>query len=321
MKKLLIITNLFWVCVIVLPSFVQPGNLAPTGLNSTYHLIDASLVKLMAESYRDNYVNTYLKKQPSIIDKTNGKFNNVDSRTIWFSKEKLTQFINDMDAEAAQHNNQSVSGIRFYYIKYPDATNWSKYKYLTDPSMMPQNYKERHSLVLVPTYLDNNTHYHTDFDPRKVDATGKFKDMPTVMDELIKSEGTAIEPTQIQAFNLKNKEILVKPLPTLIKQLPVNTNYPGLHPFSEVKACMLSGDDSGSDLSVTNAGGIIPPYGVNGGAAFMIKKPGGGSLGQVSMNNIIDIPCSGATLMLYVDGLMRCGKFDRSDINIVVPKN
>lgn len=289
-------SNLFWVCVIVLPSFVQPRNLAPTGLNSTYHLIDASLVKMMAESYRDNYINTYFKKKPSAMDNTNGKFNNIDSRTIWFSKEKLTEFIADMDIEAAK-NNSSVSGIRFYYVKYPDATNWSKYKYLTDPAMMPSNYKERHSLVLVPTYLDNTTQYHMDFDPRKVDNTGKFKDMPTVMDELIRSEETAIDLSQIQTFNRENKDKLKIPLllPQL-KQRPMDTNYSGMNPCSDMKAAMLSGDDTGSDLSVTNGGGIIPPYSGANSASMAVRGRG---------NN--DVPCSGATLMLYIDGFKKCG--------------
>lgn len=319
MKKLLIITNLFWVCVIVLPSFVQPGNTNPAN-TSSYHLLDASLVKMMSQSYKDNYIYTYLKKRTTFEDKTNGVRNTEDSRTIWFSKEKLTQFLNDMDMEANTHNNSSVSGIRFYYIKYPKGVDWSKYKYFTDPSMkMPTQYQERHSLILVPTYLDNSTGYHTDFDPRQVDATGKFKDMGTVMDELIAKESIPLAPPLIRELNKKYD----KKDDGKNNFLPTNINYPGRNPVSDqCKISIVSADDSGSDPSIINGGGIIPPYGVGGPPALMIKTKAGGSINsQASMNNIIDVPCSGATLMLYIDGYKKCGKYERSAIDIAVPKN
>ncbi len=297
MKKLLILTNVLWLSLFVFTGF-KPLDKIQTISPSTYHLIDASLVKLMSENYREFYVKTFIKKKATVIDNSNGIQNNVDSRTIWFSKEKLTQFLNDMDAQAALHGG-AVSGIRFYYIKYPDATNWGKYKYFTDPAMkLPTSYQNRHSLLLVPTYLDPTTQFHTDFDPRRFDnTTNKFVDLPTVLDELIKNEEKPIPQSSIQAYNNSTNEN--NWIPVTANLLPINTNTFGLNELSKSKAAMLNADNSGTNAAAANGGGIIPPYGEEASSAVMAKK----SPSKFS----VDVPCSGAKLMLFVDGYMTCG--------------
>lgn len=310
MKKLLILTNVLWASLFLLSGFKPLKDIKDVA--STYHLIDASLVKLMSESYRDNYINTYFKKRSTYEDKTNGVRNSEDSRTIWFSKERLLQFISDMDTEAATHKS-TVSGIRFYYIKYPENPNWKTYKYLQQD--VPTVYEKRHSLMLVPTYLDSTTQYHTDFDPRRYDTNAKkFKDMPSVMQELIAAESIPI--TQAQVSYMKEKGVTITDPQTKSTQI----NIPGLNIASINKAAIVTADDSGDNAGIANGGGLIPPFGVNNNqASVMIKKVGSGAVGQASMANTIDVPCSGATLMLYVDGFKKCGKQEKNII--VTPKN
>lgn len=297
MKKLLILTNVLWLSLFVFTGF-KPLDKIQTISPSTYHLIDASLVKLMSENYREFYVKTFIKKKATVIDNSNGVQNNVDSRTIWFSKEKLTQFLNDMDAQAASHGG-SVSGIRFYYIKYPDAENWAKYKYFTDPAMkLPTSYQNRHSLLLVPTYLDPTTQFHTDFDPRRYDAVNnKFVDLPTVLDELVRGEEKPIPPASIEAYNKSNKE---HQIPVTANLLPRNTNTYGINVLSDNKVAMLNADNSGTDAAAANGGGIIPPYGEEAPPALMKST-------NVSIKQGSNVPCTGAKLMLFVDGYMKCG--------------
>lgn len=265
MKKLLIITNLFWISIILFPAFIKPNQPNNTAAGSSYHLIDASLVKIMANNYRDFYVNTYFKKKPQVQDKTNGIFNNIDSRSIWFSSKKIKEFMADMERESLACGD-SLSGIRFYYIKYPEKKIWDGYKYFV-ASNLPQNYQNRHSLMLVPTYYNKTTQFHTDFDPREYEAPGKPKDMSTVMDSLITLEGE----------NTKSNLT------------------PGL---INGKAAIMGPDNSGANANMANGGGLIPPYPPAG--SFRLATP--------SLGIKINVPCSGADLMVYVDGHFKCGQ-------------
>jgi hypothetical protein len=265
MKKLLIITNLFWISIILFPAFIKPNQPNTIAAGSSYHLIDASLVKIMANKYRDFYVNTYYKKKPQVLDNTNGIFNNIDSRSIWFSSKKIKEFMNDMESESLAHGD-SLSGIRFYYIKYPEKKIWDGYKYFV-ASDLPQNYQNRHSLILVPTYYNTETKFQTDFDPREYDSKGKPIDMSIVMDNLISNED------QETISNIK---------PGLVKG----------------KAAIMGPDNSGANANMANGGGLIPPYPPAG--SFRLATP--------SLGIKINVPCSGADLMVYVDGHFKCGQ-------------
>lgn len=269
MKKLLIFSNLFWISIILFPSFIKPNQPNSAVAGSSYHLIDASLVKLMIENYRDFYVNTFIKKKTTaagtiILDKTNGTQNNIDSRSNWFSVEKIREFMFDMDSLSLK-NGTKLSGIRFYYIKYPEPKTWVKYDYFKSTGL-PQNYQNRHSLMLVPTYFNKENGFQTDFDPRKYVA-GKPMDMGIVLDSLIKKE---------------NQETLFDSRTGLVAS----------------KAAILGADNSGGNASMANGGGLIPPY----------PPAGSAKMAAPSLGIQINVPCSGADLMVYVDGHIKCGQ-------------
>jgi hypothetical protein len=265
MKKLLIITNLFWVCVIVLPSFVQPGNTNPAN-TSSYHLIDASLAKMMAENYRNFYVNTFLKKMPTVMDQANGTRNNNDSRSVWFSIKKLKDYIRDMEASSLSCSTQdSLSGLRFYFIRYPErdlkkADNaWNQYGYFSKTNM-PKDYANRHSLMIVPTRYDKSADLDIDYDPRFCTA-GKFDNLSIVMKRLISLE---------KSENTLNR---------------VNAGS------DLAKSSFITSDDSDAGSVAVNRGSIIPPPYQQGGSSLRFN-----------------VPCSGASLMNFVDGYDNCGQ-------------
>ena len=264
MKKLLIITNVIWVCVIVLPSFIQPGNTNPAN-TSSYHLIDASLAKLMAENYRNFYVNTFMKKMPTTVDQANGTRNNNDSRSVWFSIKKLKEYIRDMEASSLSCSKEdSLSGLRFYFIRYPErdvnkTTNpWNKYVYFSKTNM-PIDYANRHSLMIVPTRYDKAMDLDVDYDPRFCTA-GKFDNLSKVMNKLI-----ALEPNE-----------------NTLTSYDVGASLR--------KSAFIMPDDSYLKSTAVNRGSIIPPpYQTNSAIR-------------------INVPCSGASLMNYVDGFDNCGQ-------------
>jgi hypothetical protein len=283
MKKLLIFSNLFWISVILFPAFIKPTQPNTSAAGSSYHLIDASLVKIMTENYRDFYVNTFIKKRPTaagtvILDKSNGSQNNIDSRSIWFSANKIREFMNDMERESLSHGD-SLSGIRFYYIKYPEKKIWDLYGYFR-ASELPQSYQNRHSLMLVPTYFNKITQFQTDFDPRSYDSLTKtYPDMATVMETLIKRE---------------NQETKGFSRPGLIAG----------------KAAISAPDNSGSNASMANGGGLIPPY----------PPAGSEKMESPRLQLLINVPCSGADLMVYVDGHIKCGQTIKASSSTSVNK-
>lgn len=265
MKKLLIITNLFWVSLFGFMAF------KPTAPSSSYHLIDASLAKMMAQNYRDFYIKTYLKNNPMASGV--GQNNSNDSRTIWFSSKKIREFMRDMEVQslANSRGRDSLSGLRFYYIKYPQQTEWNKYAYFNQNNL-PLNYKNLHSLMVVPTYFDTQTKTHVDYDPRRYGSDGKPTLISQVFNDLIAKE--------------KNNE--------------TNSQNPrGLNGVALNKASIIMPDNSDIVANSINAGGLIPPP------------------WNKTSKMTFEIPCSGADLMNYVDGIEKCGnqevKLDKSN--------
>jgi hypothetical protein len=269
MKKLLIVSNLFWISLFIFSGFIKPSMPKNATADDGYHLIDASLAKLMAENYRNFYVNTFIKKKltaagTTIMDKTNGTQNGMDSRSVWFSIKVLEKYIQDMKTSSKMCNDSTpLSGLRFYFIKYPerkleDSQNpWRKYGYFNNTNM-PANYAERHSLMIVPTRHDSSNETEVDYDPRFCVA-GKFTDLSTVMNNLISKE--------------LNNEITLS-----------NPAGPDLS-----KAAFIMPDDSYTKSTAINRGSVSPPP----------------NQYRVSGNTVV--PCNGTSLMNFVDGYDNCG--------------
>ena len=97
------------------------------------------LIKVLIDNYRQN--------QMIAINETMGI---TDANSIWFDLTKLKNFIKKLEHEALKINpecTQEDLGIRFYYAAYPKIENWD----IMESHPVPQEYSERHTLVMVPT--------------------------------------------------------------------------------------------------------------------------------------------------------------------------
>lgn len=254
MKKMLILTNLLWLSVFVFMAFKPDKSIVKPNAASAYTLVNASLVDLMGINYRTNYIN------PSRNFGTKKVNYNTDSRSCWFGLDKLESFIADMKTA-----NPLMNGLRFYFIQYPnDQATWDKYPYLKDISPL---YKNRHTLMMIPTYFDGT--YDVDFDPRKNGTDGKPANIVDVMDKLIKNEAT--EPNILQSTNNATKAPVLMP-----------------------KGTSTSSTD---DPSIINGGSLIPPPPDFLNSSKLTATPSNG----------IDVPCSGARLLPYFDYKSKCG--------------
>ncbi len=274
MKKLLIITNLFWVCVIVLPSFVQSENTNPAN-TSPYHLVDASLAKMMADNYRKNYIDMRRRvgKYPNFTYPANVN----DARSIWFSLEMLKTFISDIETQGTAAGKMP-SGLRFYYIQYPAQILPTNNTYAYFDGVDPK-FANLHSLMSVPTYFDATANINVDYDPRK-----GIQPISEVFDNLIAGEKT-------------NKENVNR------------SKSPSLNSFKANVLLSNNLDDNPTDpANVANQGQMIPPpY-------------------NTSSVSKINVPCSGANLMIYFDWNGTCGQksvsIDKTgSIGSQMPKN
>ncbi|MDM1557447.1 hypothetical protein PYS58_18870 [Chryseobacterium indologenes] len=112
------------------------------------------LIKALIDNYRQNQMNA--------INETMGI---KDAHSIWFDLPKLKNFINQIEHEASKINpecTQEDLGIRFYYAAYPKIENWD----IMESHPVPEEYSERHTLVMVPTLKKENENgeiIHFDF--------------------------------------------------------------------------------------------------------------------------------------------------------------
>lgn len=101
--------------------------------------MSTELIKALIDNYRQN--------QMSAINEAIGI---NDAHSIWFDLPKLKNFISLIEQEARVINPECTPedlGIRFYYAAYPKIENWE----IMESHPVPQEYSERHTLVMVPT--------------------------------------------------------------------------------------------------------------------------------------------------------------------------
>ncbi len=120
----------------------------------------------MSNKLIQNLIDNYRQKHMTAINDTLGI---EDAHSIWFDLPKLKKFIAMIETEAAKTNpdvTEDDLGIRFYYAAYPEHKNWD----IMESHPVPQEYAERHTLVLIPTLKKTNENGETDhFDFRSED--------------------------------------------------------------------------------------------------------------------------------------------------------
>jgi hypothetical protein len=159
MKKVLILTNLFWVFLV---GVFCLNSCKETTSSSSKVVLDYSgkefkslplaSAQLLANNYKKNYL--------SLINKT---YNISDARTIWFSLDDLKNFIWQIEyhsVNAGAKINPSDLGIRMYYGQYPSET---EIKGNASLKIIPE-YGGKHTLFMVPTILQDTI--NMEFDPR-----------------------------------------------------------------------------------------------------------------------------------------------------------
>lgn len=111
---------------------------------------EIDFIKTVIENYRD----TYLKN--TVYEISN--LENGDTRSIWFSLDKLKEFIKSIESYYHLKNknlNFEKTGIEFVYTTYPDSNKWyNKEKNFFSDKMfeyIPSNYEFRTTLVMIPT--------------------------------------------------------------------------------------------------------------------------------------------------------------------------
>jgi len=135
----------------VTPSFQTPCSTCyASDCSVPFDGIDAGLAKLLVSNYHDHHlaaINQNCSTVPS----------GGDSRSVWFSLERVKRFIYQIESKACNmcNNEKPALGIRIYFGEYP-----------TDATQAPDinaDYLGLHTLLMVPTYDDGVS--NRDFDP------------------------------------------------------------------------------------------------------------------------------------------------------------
>jgi hypothetical protein len=261
--------------------------------------IDPQLSRQMVADYRDNIWNN--RKVDGVLQK--------DSRSVWFSLEKLKAFIAEIEnkVQADSCNQEKALGIRFYFAAYPDS-NTIKQKgwksYFTNHGL-PLAYQRLHTLVMVPTYYNDNDGHNYDFDPRFRSATGSCSYIPMkdVMNSLL-TPGVRLNIPGVQIFSESLVIPSTKSFMLMTDNRDTRRNKYGFK-RAGTKLVMNGGGGNGSNVTLdeslnTNGGTLIPP-------PFGAQTPPGMETMRVinsptkPMFTKIHIPSSGASYMRWVD--------------------
>jgi hypothetical protein len=112
-------------------------------------------------------IDQYKKERQEIIN-SNDSLKKIygdnfqDSRCAWFSLEEMKNFIAQVEKETREKNPDiKPDGLRIYYVVYPTKAD-KESPYIK--SIVPE-YRNHHSLVMVPTFYDEKHKESVDFDP------------------------------------------------------------------------------------------------------------------------------------------------------------
>lgn len=308
MKKVLLTGNiLLFVLFLMAYTADKPGTPPPP--NTSIQLgIDPSLSRQMLVEYRDKVWRT------RNINGAAGK----DARSVWFSLEKLKAFIADIEGKVGNSCIDSYGlGIRIYYANYPDSVLIRSKGYDTyfQNHNLPMEYKNHHTVVMVPTYWNNTYGHNYDFDPRFRSSQNacEFTPIKDVMTVLF-SNGPYSDSSRTftESGVVQNKKSFMI--------MPDNLDTRRFRPEFEfgIKQSKKRGDadnesDFGGQSDFTNGGTLIPP-------PYPEEEEGNGTAAK-TMQNInnrrallekkIHIPSSGASYMRWVD--------DTNDTGWVLP--
>ena len=107
-------------------------------------VLEIGLVHEMVKGYRSKQlacINSHLKMDDGS--------NMDDAHSIWFDLETVKAFVYHTEMNAVKNKVAKEDlGLRIYYSRYPEEKKWKGY---SDLSAVDVNYKEHHTLVMIPT--------------------------------------------------------------------------------------------------------------------------------------------------------------------------
>lgn len=224
MKKLLIASNLLWVCIFffqscdskmypILSSLDCPGC---TTYNSSYSASGTGNIKglniFTAKTLADRYIiNCQQKLNANVIPLG---YDTLDARSAWFSLETLKEFIYNIE-KASCCSTKLELGVRIYYAQYPNflmPSYTSNTTLINDLSTVATDhiaYTLNHTVFMVPTY--NFANKHIDFDPWHIGDCSHPTSIADIRNSFLPSgiplfKSLILSPDQPQFGRLENKK-------------------------------------------------------------------------------------------------------------------
>jgi hypothetical protein len=211
MKKLLILTNLFWFSIVIIFACRRPVQVnTPDCKTFCYNYSTVpfpGLSKSVAENMAGNY--RKLPTSPGLTIETDTS----ETRSVWFKLETIKNFIYQIETSTCQLKCDKIKaedlGIRFYFAKYPQASDAvaadEGFAFLRNK---PRFYGKK-TLFMVPTYYtpDNGD---IDFDPRWTFNNAK-ECAPTQLSRIKGSSGYKMVAATPEADGMQNHGNLCPP--------------------------------------------------------------------------------------------------------------
>ncbi len=157
--------------------------------------IDAGLAKLLVGNYRDHHLAVINQNCVTVTPRQ-------DSRSVWFSLDKVKRFIYQIESKACNMCNDEKPklGIRIYFGEYPATA--------AEAGGINTDYLGLHTLLMVPTYDDGVS--NRDFDPAYVNAGCRPAPLDSVGAVLTALPPDPQDPDQSN-MNLRNHGYLFPP--------------------------------------------------------------------------------------------------------------
>jgi hypothetical protein len=101
-----------------------------------------------------------------------------DSRNIWFSLDRLKNFIWHIENQNCKNGCTDSLGLRIYFGRYPSL---DRYEATTEKGLdsVPKEYSNRLTLFMVPTYKDKPDNFYHDFYPPGKECRTSFANSPS----------------------------------------------------------------------------------------------------------------------------------------------
>lgn len=226
MKKDLFYLIIILILILALFKFGDFGGNQPPNDSYKKHIISID----RAKNLREEYLN-YRKKLFQIqLRKVYNDSTFEETEFVWFSLESFKSYINFIDNIQKHHPDEDISGLRLYFMAYPNSA---------------KKYKGQQSIFMVPTvrYKYDNNSYETmnnlPFYLSAVDPNAPYSGKVTLYKELMSSY---LLKNRINNFNEKNINATSK----------AGFNYP-LNPFN------ISNTELTNTSTLFNEGEAYPP--------------------------------------------------------------